>query len=121
ASLALGRRRRAMPRLVHSAAARDARGLRDDASALGGRPAERLRRRAVRRREARGRGPVTQLARRLGTFDAVVIGLGSMIGAGVFAAFSPAARSAGALLLVGPALAARVPDCHAGASAPPAA
>lgn len=31
------------------------------------------------------------LARRLGTFDAVVIGLGSMIGAGVFAAFTPAA------------------------------
>jgi APA family basic amino acid/polyamine antiporter len=31
------------------------------------------------------------LARRLGTTDAVVIGLGSMIGAGVFAAFGPAA------------------------------
>lgn len=29
----------------------------------------------------------SRLARRLGTFDAVVIGLGSMIGAGVFAAF----------------------------------
>ena len=35
------------------------------------------------------------LARRLGLFDAVVIGLGSMIGAGVFAAFAPAARAAG--------------------------
>ena len=45
------------------------------------------------------------LARRLGTGDAVVIGLGSMIGAGVFAAFAPAARAAGAALLVG--LAAR--------------
>ena len=30
-----------------------------------------------------------ELARRLGTFDAVIIGLGSMLGAGVFAAFSP--------------------------------
>jgi len=60
---------------------------------------------------------VTQLARRLGTFDAVVIGLGSMIGAGVFAAFSPAAKSAGALLLVGLALAAGVAYCNAVASA----
>jgi basic amino acid/polyamine antiporter, APA family len=60
---------------------------------------------------------VTQLARRLGTFDAVVIGLGSMIGAGVFAAFSPAAKSAGALLLVGLALAAGVAYCNAAASA----
>ena len=34
------------------------------------------------------------LARRLGTGDAVVIGLGSMIGAGVFAAFAPAAEAA---------------------------
>ena len=32
------------------------------------------------------------LARRLGLGDAVFIGLGSMIGAGVFAAFGPAAR-----------------------------
>lgn len=38
------------------------------------------------------------LARRLGTADAVVIGLGSMIGAGVFAAFTPAARVAGSWL-----------------------
>jgi APA family basic amino acid/polyamine antiporter len=60
---------------------------------------------------------VTSLARRLGTFDAVVIGLGSMIGAGVFAAFAPAARSAGALLLVGLALAAGVAYCNAVASA----
>jgi basic amino acid/polyamine antiporter, APA family len=57
------------------------------------------------------------LARRLGTFDAVVIGLGSMIGAGVFAAFAPAAGSAGALLLVGLALAAGVAYCNAVASA----
>ena len=60
---------------------------------------------------------MTELARRLGTFDAVVIGLGSMIGAGVFAAFAPAAASAGALLLVGLALAAGVAYCNAVASA----
>jgi basic amino acid/polyamine antiporter, APA family len=58
-----------------------------------------------------------KLARRLGTLDAVVIGLGSMIGAGVFAAFAPAAASAGALLLVGLALAAGVAYCNAVASA----
>jgi APA family basic amino acid/polyamine antiporter len=58
-----------------------------------------------------------KLARRLGTFDAVVIGLGSMIGAGVFAAFAPAAASAGALLLVGLAVAAGVAYCNAVASA----
>ena len=41
------------------------------------------------------------LARRLGTTDAVVIGLGSMIGAGVFSAFAPAAAAAGSGLLIG--------------------
>ncbi|WP_219415464.1 APC family permease [Pseudonocardia nigra] len=58
-----------------------------------------------------------QLARRLGTFDAVIIGLGSMIGAGVFAAFAPAAAAAGAGLLVGLAIAAVVAYCNATASA----
>jgi basic amino acid/polyamine antiporter, APA family len=57
------------------------------------------------------------LARRLGTFDAVIIGLGSMLGAGVFAAFSPAAAVAGAGLLIGLALAALVAYCNATASA----
>ncbi|HEX8970891.1 APC family permease [Oryzihumus sp.] len=57
------------------------------------------------------------LARRLGTADAVVIGLGSMVGAGVFAAFGPAARAAGSALLVGLALAAVVAYCNATASA----
>lgn len=55
--------------------------------------------------------------RRLGTGDAVVIGLGSMIGAGVFAAFAPAARAAGAGLLVGLTLAAAVAYCNATSSA----
>jgi APA family basic amino acid/polyamine antiporter len=58
-----------------------------------------------------------ELARRLGTGDAVVIGLGSMVGAGVFAAFAPAARAAGAGLLIGLALAAAVAYCNATASA----
>jgi len=57
------------------------------------------------------------LARRLGTGDAVVIGLGSMIGAGVFAAFAPAARAAGAGLLIGLGIAAVVAYCNAAASA----
>jgi basic amino acid/polyamine antiporter, APA family len=58
-----------------------------------------------------------QLARRLGTGDAVVIGLGSMIGAGVFAAFAPAAEAAGSGLLVGLGIAAMVAYCNATASA----
>ncbi|TYP88497.1 APC family permease [Blastococcus xanthinilyticus] len=58
-----------------------------------------------------------RLDRRLGTGDAVVIGLGSMIGAGVFAAFGPAARAAGTGLLLGLALAAAVAYCNATASA----
>lgn len=57
------------------------------------------------------------LHRRLGTGDAVVIGLGSMIGAGVFAAFAPAARAAGAGLLIGLAIAAAVAYCNATSSA----
>lgn len=57
------------------------------------------------------------LARRLGTGDAVVIGLGSMLGAGVFASFGPAAAAAGGGLLVGLALAAGVAYCNAVASA----
>ncbi|MGG5173239.1 APC family permease [Pseudarthrobacter sp. J1738] len=57
------------------------------------------------------------LARRLGTADAVVIGLGSMIGAGVFAAFTPAAAAAGSGLLVGLVVAAFVAFCNATSSA----
>ncbi|MCU1522663.1 MAG: family permease, partial [Arthrobacter sp.] len=58
-----------------------------------------------------------QLARRLTTFDAVIIGLGSMIGAGVFTAFTPAAQAAGSGLLIGLVLAAAVAFCNATASA----
>jgi basic amino acid/polyamine antiporter, APA family len=64
-----------------------------------------------------GAEPDTRLARRLGTGDAVVIGLGSMIGAGVFAAIGPAADAAGSGLLVGLALAAIVAYCNATSSA----
>jgi APA family basic amino acid/polyamine antiporter len=63
------------------------------------------------------RQPHTRLARRLGTFDAVVIGLGSMIGAGVFVAIGPAAAAAGGGLLIGLALAAVVAYCNATSSA----
>src|SRR6478752_7018321 len=61
--------------------------------------------------------PTATLARRLGTADAVVIGLGSMIGAGVFSAFAPAAAAAGSALLIGLVLAAGVAYCNAVASA----
>lgn len=57
------------------------------------------------------------LERRLGTTDAVVLGLGSMIGAGVFAVFAPAATAAGPWLLVGLVLAAGVAFCNATSSA----
>lgn len=58
-----------------------------------------------------------RLARKLGTTDAVVIGLGSMIGAGVFAAFGPAARAAGSGLLLGLCVAAVVAYANATSSA----
>ncbi|MFI6051059.1 APC family permease [Streptomyces violascens] len=58
-----------------------------------------------------------ELKRRLGVFDAVVIGLGSMIGAGIFAALAPAAGAAGSGLLLGLALAAVVAYCNATSSA----
>jgi basic amino acid/polyamine antiporter, APA family len=57
------------------------------------------------------------LLRQLTTSDAVVIGLGSMIGAGVFAAFGPAANAAGTGLLIGLALAAFIAYSNAVASA----
>lgn len=57
------------------------------------------------------------MERRLGTFDAVVIGLGSMIGAGIFVALGPAAAAAGSGLLFGLAGAAVVAYCNANSSA----
>ncbi|ASR39221.1 transporter [Prauserella marina] len=64
-----------------------------------------------------GQPASSRLARRLGTGSAVVIGLGSMLGAGVFAAFAPAARAAGTGLLIGLAIAAIVAYCNATSSA----
>ncbi|GAA0604801.1 APC family permease [Streptomyces crystallinus] len=58
-----------------------------------------------------------ELRRSLGVFDAVVIGLGSMVGAGIFAALAPAANAAGTGLLAALALAAAVAYCNAMASA----
>jgi basic amino acid/polyamine antiporter, APA family len=57
------------------------------------------------------------LARQLRTPDAVVIGLGSMIGAGVFVALAPAAEVAGSGLLVGLVVAGVVAWCNATSSA----
>ncbi|WIB27733.1 APC family permease [Curtobacterium sp. MCSS17_015] len=57
------------------------------------------------------------LARRLRLRDAVVIGLGSMIGAGVFAAFAPAASAAGSGLLLGLVVAGCIAFCNATSSA----
>ncbi|MCL7459354.1 APC family permease [Micromonospora sp. MSM11] len=59
-----------------------------------------------------------QLARRLGAGDAVVIGLGSMLGAGVFVVFAPAAAAAGgAGLLAALVLAGLIAFCNATSSA----
>lgn len=60
---------------------------------------------------------MTGLARRLGTRDAVVVGLASMLGAGVFAAFAPAAAAAGPWLLAGLATGAVVAYANATSSA----
>lgn len=59
----------------------------------------------------------SRLSRRLTAGDAVVIGLGSMIGAGIFTALAPAAAAAGAGLLFGLVIAAAVAYCNASSSA----
>lgn len=58
-----------------------------------------------------------RLARRLTLTDAVVIGLGAMIGAGIFAAPGPAAAAAGSWLMVGLVLASVVAYANATSSA----
>ncbi|MEV4994805.1 APC family permease [Streptomyces niveus] len=58
-----------------------------------------------------------ELRRTLGVFDAVVVGLGAMLGAGVFVALGPAAGAAGSGLLWGLAVAALVAYCNAMSSA----
>ncbi|TLF94923.1 amino acid permease [Nocardia cyriacigeorgica] len=55
--------------------------------------------------------------RRLGVADAVMVGLGAMLGAGIFAALAPAAKAAGSGLLLGLTVAAVVAYCNATSSA----
>ncbi|WP_323961698.1 amino acid permease [Arthrobacter sp. JZ12] len=57
------------------------------------------------------------LKRQLGGFDATTVGIGSMIGAGVFVVFAPAAAAAGPLLPIAVVLAAIVAYANAAASA----
>ncbi|MFD5215582.1 APC family permease [Microbacterium sp. NPDC058345] len=57
------------------------------------------------------------LARRLSLTDAVAVGLGSMIGAGVFAVWGPALGVAGSGILIALAVAALVAFCNATSSA----
>lgn len=58
-----------------------------------------------------------RLARRLGLVDAIAIGLGAMVGAGVFAAFGPATHAAGSAVLVALVLAGVIAACNALSSA----
>ncbi|WP_409435498.1 APC family permease [Mycobacterium sp. SMC-14] len=58
-----------------------------------------------------------ELRRQLGMFDAVTIGLGSMLGAGIFVALAPAARAAGAAMLISLVVAAAIAYCNANSSA----
>jgi APA family basic amino acid/polyamine antiporter len=62
---------------------------------------------------------MTTLERRLGVPDAVVLGLGSMLGAGVFVVFAPAAAAAGSgpALLLALVVAGFVAYCNATSSA----
>ncbi|MEU0503921.1 APC family permease [Nocardia sp. NPDC005998] len=57
------------------------------------------------------------LQRRLGLTDSVIIGLGSMVGAGIFAALAPAAAAAGDWVLLALAVAALLAYCNATSSA----
>lgn len=64
-----------------------------------------------------GPGSPTQLERRLTLGDATVIGVGSMLGAGVFVAFGPATAHAGEWLLAAVALAGVIAWCNATSTA----
>lgn len=61
--------------------------------------------------------PTGTLARRLSLGDAIFIGLGSMVGAGVFVVWAPAAHAAASWLLVGLGIALVVAFCNATSSA----
>lgn len=60
---------------------------------------------------------MSQLARQLRLSDAIAIGVASMVGAGVFAVWGPAAAAAGSGLVIGLVLAAFVAWCNATSSA----
>ncbi len=62
-------------------------------------------------------GDSPTLQRRLGVTDSVIIGLGAMIGAGIFAALGPAAAAARGGLLIALATAAVIAYCNAMSSA----
>ena len=59
----------------------------------------------------------SRLARRIGFRGALVVGLGAMLGAGVFGAIGPAATAAGSGLLIGLCIAAALAACNATSSA----
>lgn len=61
--------------------------------------------------------PPSRLARKLTAFDAVVMGLGAMVGAGIFAVIGPAVAIAGSGALAALLLAALVAFCNATSSA----
>ena len=62
-------------------------------------------------------GASNELPRSLGVADAVLVGLGAMLGAGIFAALGPAAAAAGSGLLAGLAVAGVIAYCNAVSSA----
>src|SRR3954468_10311303 len=71
-----------------------------------------------KQRGAAGEQPAaSRLARKLGTADAVIVGLGSMIGAGVFSAIGPAAHAAGNRVAVALLIAGALAYCNATSSA----
>lgn len=69
------------------------------------------------RAKAEREGQKSRLRRSLNTLDAVAIGLGSMIGAGIFTALAPAASVAGSGLLIGLGIASVVAFFNASSSA----
>ncbi len=66
---------------------------------------------------SRPSGPADSLRRTLTRRDAVVIGMGSMMGAGMFVVWAPAAESAGSLMLLSLVIVAVVAACNAYSSA----
>lgn len=58
-----------------------------------------------------------ELRRRLGRSDAVVVGIGSMVGAGVFVVWAPAAAAAGRWMLLGLVIAGAIAFANATSSA----